>query len=471
MALRQDQRQVISQRIDPKLIMANAILQQTALELEQHIESELLENPALDVMERDQVCQGNCPNPSMCPICSRTDDPVRSLAEGERYIADIETFDRNAVSDEVDFDVVGNIEAEVTLQDHLRSLLRAAVSLEDYWIGEYIICSLDGNGWLEPGCDEIAADLMCNVDDVRRILDVIQSFDPAGVAAQDLQECLLIQLEGLREEHCGNLLAENFVRHHFQDVAEGRVGKLARANGVSLEKTRQALEFIRSQCHPYPASEFRPPWATQSAAGRASIKPDVVLRRTEFGYEVEVLGTEPFLLGVNPTYRELYDRIRAGDAGLKEDGTKHVTEYVERAELFIRNIKQRRKTLRLITRTIVDLQQGFLETGLRTYIRPLTRTRVADMLAMHESTISRATAKKFVQLPNQEVVAYDIFFNPSLSIKMNIEEIIADEDPRQPVSDQHIVKLLGERGIDVARRTVVKYRDAQKILSSNRRRR
>jgi RNA polymerase sigma-54 factor len=204
---------------------------------------------------------------------------------------------------------------------------------------------------------------------------------------------------------------------------------------------------------------------------RSNIKPDVVIRRTDLGYEVDVAGADAYLLGVSPTYREAYDRIKNGRGKVSVEEKQHVTEYVERAELFIRNIHQRRKTLRLITKAIIDNQQGFLETGQRTYLRALTRTKIAEDLGIHESTVSRATAKKYVQLPNQEVIPFDLFFNPSLSVRTAIEEIIATENPANPLSDRRIVEMLHERGIEVARRTVVKYRGSQKLLSSNRRRR
>ena len=240
---------------------------------------------------------------------------------------------------------------------------------------------------------------------------------------------------------------------------------------MSVDKAKETIEFIITSLNPHPASQFRPPWISKPTSGRAAIRPDVVIRRTEFGYEVEVVGADPFQLAVSPTYRSAYNALKQGNGQAPEDEKKHVTEYVERAELFIRNINQRRRTLLLITKCIIDCQQGFLETGSRAYVRPLTRTRVAQILSLHESTVSRATANKFVQLPNQEVVPFDIFFGQALSIKTAIEEIISGEDTSKPYSDQQIAEILSERGMEVARRTVVKYREAQKILSSTRRRR
>jgi len=479
--LRQDQRQVISQRIDPKLIMANTILQQTSLELVQHIETELLENPALEVLEEPHPCAGDCLDPSSCPYCSQiTSKPVYHLPIREVVDLDADYPVEAPVDLDDDFDLMGNIEAEVTLQDHLRALLRAALPEEDYWIGEYLINSLDDNGYLDETVEEIAAELKVEVEDICRVLKIVQTLDPPGVGARDLQECMLIQLQFLRDEVQDNDpaarmidLAARMIRNHYQDVVGRRYSRIARALGVSVEKVKQTMEFVGTRLNPYPASQFRPPWTYKPSNSKSAIRPDVIIRRTETGYEIEVAGTEPFVLGVNPTWREAYDSIKNSRPGsrIPEEEKKHVTEYVERAELFIRNINQRRKTLRMITQCIIDCQQGFLETGSRAYLRGLTRTRVAEMLGIHESTVSRATAKKYVQLPNQEVVPFEIFFNPSLAVKMAIEEIISGEDPAHPLSDQEIAEMLRERGMEIARRTVVKYRESQKILSSTRRRR
>lgn len=469
--VRQEQRQTLTQRIDPKLIMANAILQQSSMELLESIEAELLQNPALDVLEHEPVCNGNCRNPDLCPVCSQRTKSVLDDTPVDVLWTDAEAFFSPQGYAETEFDLVANLEAEVTLQEHLTSLLRAALTDEEFRIGEYIVNSLNSYGWLDVTPEEIARDLRVEVSEVLRVLEVAQSMDPPGVAARDLRECMTLQLRYLAEEGQGHSLAQTIVDRYFKDMVRGRHGKIARALGVSPEQVKDAVRFIRERLNPYPASQFRPPWATRHVGGDGAIKPDVVIRRTELGYEVEVVGSEPFVLGVNPTYRRAYDAIQAGSAQVPEEDRRHITEYVERAELFIRNLNQRRKTLRMITRCIVEQQQGYLETGSRQFLVPLTRTRVAELLNLHESTVSRATAKKYVQLPNEEVVPFDIFFNSSLSVKEAIEELIANEDPSRPLSDQQIVAALRQRNIMVARRTVVKYRESQKILSSSRRRR
>lgn len=471
MLLHQDQRQVITQRVDPNLIMANTILQQSAQELVQQIEDELLENPALDIIEEEVPCAGDCLDPATCPYCSQRAEIHRRAYPLESLDAEAEFFPEMTVEEGEDYDPVGNLEAELTLQDHLLALLRAAVPESDFHIGEYLISSLDQYGWLDGTVEEIAADLGVDAADVLRVLRVIQTFDPPGVGARDLQECMLIQLRFLREEGQGNSIAERMICSHFDDFVNRRYAKLARALRVPEETIRKNIEFVRTHLHPYPASQFRPPWSYKPSNTRSAIRPDVIIRRTDVGYEVDVAGTEPFVLRVNPTYREIYNSIRSGNDEISEAEKKHFTEYVERAELFIKNIHQRRKTLRLITKAIIDYQQGFLATGNRAYLRPLTRTQIARIVNMHESTVSRATARKYVQLPNQEVVPFDLFFNHSLSVRTAIEEIISSEDPANPLSDRQIVDLLKARGIHVARRTIVKYREQQKLLASTRRRR
>lgn len=481
--IQQDQRQLITQRVDPRLIMANSILQLTTVELVQSIENELLENPALATME-ETPCAGDCIDPANCPYCS-----ARKLREkeAEQQAEAMDFGDNEAdydslpgtlhVETDEDYDPVGNLEAEMTLQEHLRELLRAAVPTADFRIGEYIINSLNDKGYLTESLDNIALELDEDVETIQRILEVIQGFDPPGVGARNLQECLLLQLRYLREEDSApdkirwNTIAENIVRDHFDHLHARRYAKLARTNGITIEEARQISEYIAARLNPYPASQFRPPWAYRPTNNKAAIRPDVVIRRTELGYEVDVFGAEPFSLGLNPVYRDLYNQIKKGSGHHSDDDKKHITEQVERAELFIRHINQRRKTLRMITKCIIECQQGFLETGNRQFLRPLTRTRVAKMLSIHESTVSRATANKYVQLPNQEVVKFDVFFNSSLSIKDAIEEIIQSEDPSSPLSDQQITDMLVDRGIHVARRTIVKYREDRKILSSARRRR
>ena len=482
--IQHEQRQSLSQRIDPKIIHANRILQLSSLELIQSIEAELLDNPALEELD-DVGCAGDCINPSLCPYCSQRpknddaddgDDHQPEIDTNE-LDPDYEPFFANLNASDEDFDVVGNLEAEMTLREHLTGLMRSALPAQDHRIGEYLINSLDERGWLDGTTETISMELCVAEEEVIRILKMIHTFDPPGIGARSLQECMLLQIRYLCEEETSPQLrrmiqiAEKLISEHFDAVSANRYPRIARLLGVTEDELKRVVDFIRTRLNPFPANQFRPPWEFRPASSRISVKPDVIIRRTEAGFEIEALGVEAFALSVSPVYRNMYNEIKTGQGKHDQDQRKHVMEHVERAELFLKNLQQRRQTLKQITRCIVEFQTGFLETGSRQFLRPLTRTKIARLLNIHESTVSRATANKFIQLPNQEVVSFNLFFNSSLSIKDTIETLIHEENPKHPLSDQQIVALLQERGFSVARRTIVKYRESQKILSSTHRRR
>lgn len=469
MRIEQGIRQSLSQKIDPKLIMANNILQLSSMELTQLIEQELVENPALEVPEEDP-CEG-CDQPkTLCIDCpfrknAPSDDIDLSVYELEQPI------DFAADFDDGEGDFIANIRAEITLHDHLNSLLLGSVTPEQLEIGEYIISNINDAGRLEGSIEQIAIDLNCDFDEVEAVLAIIQTFDPPGVGARNLQECLKIQLERLEEDGEGNPVALEMVRSYWQEMLGGKIGRIARRLKVSARDVDAAIEFIKKQLNPYPGNGFRPPFQNESDSHGASVKPDVVIRKTPSGYEVEVTGYDQHFLSISPRYRMMYEEIKnGGEKKYSKDDKKHISEFVERADLFLKNINQRRRTLRSITRAIVEYQQGYLETGSRAFARPLTRTKLAQTLSMHESTVSRATANKYVQLPSEEVIPFDFFFDGSVSVKDVIVDLISSEDKANPLSDQQIADILKERGLDVARRTVVKYREAEKILSSRQRR-
>ena len=440
------------------------------MELQQAIEMELAENPALEVPEEDP-CQG-CDTPkTLCIDCSfrknaETDENDLSLHELEMMPVDA-SGDFDAESD-----FIANIEAEVSLQDHLRTILRAVLPDDQFEIGEYLVSNITDTGYLGCTIDEIAKELDKKPEEVEAVLAILQTFEPAGVGARDLEECLRIQLEHLKEDGQGNPIALAIVRDYWADMIAKRVARLARRLKVSQKEILDAFHFIQHSLNPYPGSAFRTPWNSKPNDTRSSVRPDVVVRRTPTGFEIDVISHEQYGLSINSRYREVYQALKNGSAKkYSDDEKKHVSEYVERADLFIKNLNQRRRTLRLITKTIIEFQQGYAETGSKLFLRPLTRTKVASAVKMHESTVSRATSNKYVQLPSEEVISFDFFFETSTSVKDMIGEIIANEDHQNPLSDQEIATLLQERGIDVARRTVVKYREAQKILSSRQRRR
>ncbi len=470
MLFRQDLKQTISQRIDPKLIMANQILQLTSMELEQAIEQELAENPALEVPEEDP-CEGCDVPKSLCIDCQFR--KYKTAEEMDISIHELEggSAEYNQEPDE-ETDFISSIVADVSLQDHLRALYHGVAPEELFRVGEYLISNIDDNGYLTCKLEEAVMESGCSLEEAEAALGLIQSLDPPGVGARDLRECLRLQLEHLNNEGCGNPIALKIVKDYWDDMVSHNVGRIARRLKVSQQAVTSAIEYIRTRLNPYPGNSFREPWQHKLDNTGSTVKPDVIIKRTPAGYEIEVVGFEQYALSVNSYYRQMYEDLKNGTGrNYSPEEKKHISEFVERADLFIKNINQRRRTLRAIAKAIVDIQQGYLETGSKSFMRPLTRTKLAKILNMHESTVSRATANKYVQLPSQEVVSFDFFFDGSSSIKDLIHELISNEDSRNPLSDQQIAEILQERGYDVARRTVVKYREAMKILSSRQRRR
>lgn len=470
MLIEQGLKQTLSQKIDPKLIMANSILQLSYMELQQAIEQELVENPALEVPDEDP-CE-NCDQPkTLCIDCPFHKESVSS-EDIDLSIYEVEQPIDFAADADDDNDFIANIRAEITLQDHLNAAVRGALPAEQWPIGEYIISNINDSGYLEGMIEEFAADLDKDPDEVEAVLRIIQTFDPPGIGARDLQECLRIQLERMIEDDRGNPIALAIVRDFWQEMLSGKIGRIARRLKVSAKDIFTAIEFVRKQLNPYPGNSFRPPFHNEGDNHGAAVKPDVIVRRTAAGYEIEVTGHDQIYLCLNPTYRAMYEEIKnGGGKNYSREDRRHITEFVERADLFMRNLNQRRRTLRNISRSIIEFQQGYLETGSKAFLRPLTRTRIARLVKMHESTVSRATAGKYVQLPSEEVVPFEFFFDGSVSVKDLIDDLIHSEDKSNPLSDQQIANMLIQRGFSIARRTVVKYREAQKILSSRQRRR
>ena len=470
MLIEQSFKQSLTQRIDPKLIQQNTILQLSQLELQQVIEQELVENPALEIPE-DDPCEG-CEMPKALCVDCNFNKQTSTGNDADLSVYELEVPTDFAGDTETESDFISNIEAEVTLQDYLRSLLRAVIPHEQYEIGEYLLANLDDTGYLGCTLSEVAQKFNVSEQEVEAILAIIQTLEPSGVGARDLQECLRIQLEHLEEAGQGNPLALAIVRDYWQDMVARRVGRLTRRLRVTQKEVQTALAYVKQCLNPYPGNAFRTPWTSKPNDHGSIVRPDVIIRRTPSGYEIDVVQSEQYLLAINSHYRRAYQDLKNGKSKqYSADEKKHLIEFVERADLFIRNLNQRRRTLRMITKAIVEYHQGYLETGSKSFLRPLTRTKIARALKMHESTVSRATANKYVQIPSEEILSYDFFFDSSVSVKDLIGEMIANEDCSNPLSDQAIAEILQEKGLAVARRTVVKYREAQKILSSRQRRR
>ena len=266
--------------------------------------------------------------------------------------------------------------------------------------------------------------------------------------------------------------ARMIVAEHFRMLGEHKFGDIAQALRTTREEVQSAWDYIKENLNPFPAHAFAAgPDGTSIGGRQVALPPDVIIFKNEQGeFEIEVIESRRFSLRVNPVYRQLVGQLQAArSAGaqapsMSDDERQHIRQYVTRAKFFIDNINQRRQTIARITDVIVDCQRDFLEKGVQS-LRPLTRAEVGERIGMHESTVSRATAGKYVLLPAGQVVPFSMFFTASLGTKDVIKNIIDAEDGLRPYSDQEIVeKLRGEHGIILARRTVAKYRDELQIL-------
>lgn len=478
------------QWVSPSLIEANYILSLSQQELQAVIEQELLSNPALELEER-----------STCPACGTTLDgswcPTCRIEPNHSLERATETWDENetrvsSVASEVDedFDPLSIVGTRVDPLESILSDARILLSEEEYPIAAYLVESLDERGFLHEDLEALAEIIRMPVEKIEGVLEVIQDVAPVGVGARSLAECLHLQAEYLRRsgehvpDHVGFL-----IDNHLEDLGAHKFGKLARQLGVTPEEIELARDFIRDRLNPHPLQSVQArSWGTPTDSPLVS--PDVIVRIDNGDLVVEVVDSRYNYLRMNGVYGELLTRISrqsqkdraeraaSGDTLLNENEVmraaqhlspeerEHIRQLSSRARLFISNIDQRRETLLKISKVVCEFQEEFLRGGVRN-LKPLTRALVAQQVGVHESTVSRATANKYVMLPNHKVIPYSDFFRPSLSTKDVIKGIIeAEESKGKSITDREICDVLLEQGIRIARRTVAKYRSELGILPS-----
>jgi RNA polymerase sigma-54 factor len=454
-------------KVSPRLVAANYILELSSQELQQAISNELNDNPALELVEVPtcRVC-GTEMQGSICPRCiQRQKSGSASPAETQASPSYDDPAERTSRSpDDEEFDPLTRVASEQTLAERLMMDMGAVLPEVDMSIAEYLVGSLDEKGYLAAKIEEVAYDLDESVDKVRAVLRVLQAQEPVGIGARNLRECLLLQIQHLEERGLSQPHAREVVTQFLTELGEHKFGRIAHELKISTQEVADVWEFVKTKLNPHPAHGFSPTNASDRDTRAMYIIPDVVISDGPDDFEVEVVESRRFVLRVNPMYTRLSADLHRSNGQMSADEKKHVQQYVGRAKLFIANINQRRQTLYNITRCLVDQQRDFLQHGVR-HLRPLSRAAVAQQLGVHESTVSRATASKYVMLPNGEVIPYAHFFTPSLSVKDIMKEVIEKEG--KPLTDSAIVERLKDRGIHIARRTVAKYRMQLAILPSS----
>lgn len=462
--LRAEQRLVQS----PQMIQAMQVLQCPMAELRDQIEHELQENVFLEV--RDEREDGEDRGRETTDGDSR-DEAAELWNELDRLERRTDTGGvrpTRVSDDEADrrLDALYNApDHGISLPDHLLEQVRMMDVDDDlYRVVEHVVFSLDEDGRLSDTAEQIADALVVPIPLAEHAIEIVRSLDPAGVGAQDLRDCLLMQLDRLSYVRP---LTRRIVESHLDDLAMNRIPKIARDTGASIEEVKESWTYIRDHLKPHPGSAF-------SETRNSTVTPDVIVDEVEGRFEVRTeRGSIPELT-ISKTYKTLLQEARS-DPRVHE----YLRRKIEAAKWFIEAVHQRQNTIQRIASEIVARQQEFLRNGIR-HLKPMKMQDVADAVGVHISTVSRAISGKYIQTP-QGIMEMKRFFSGGTvtdsgemvsqrAIKDKLREILENEDKQNPLSDDQLVDALKEAGVQIARRTVTKYRKALGIESSNRRR-
>lgn len=466
----------------PQLQQAIKLLQLSKLELEQIINQELMENPVLEETASETLDAEDEDNFKSSQLSDISNAAVEKDAENiaplegsgsdmkwEDYLDDDRGENRElSFRKEVDEESPGYeqiLTKPASLYDHLIWQLKLSTSdnlVSD--IGELIIGNLDENGYFQSTVEEIACQSNTSTNKVFEVLKFIQNFDPPGVAARDLKECLLNQIVQIG---FSGTIVETIVSDHLSDFEKKRYQVIARKLDISLEDLSHAIRIIE-RLEPKPGRSF---YTTDNTY----IVPDVYVIKHEGEYIVLMNEEGLPKLKINPVYKKMLkgkNEIDADERGYLEDKFRS-------AIWMIRSIEQRNRTIYKVAQSIVKYQTDFFDKGVN-QLKPLTLREIAEDIQMHESTVSRVTHNKYVGTP-QGIFELKYFFSSGLgtsggencssrSVRDMIEKLISDESPKKPFSDQQIMEYLKQKQIEIARRTVAKYRKELKIPSASRRR-
>jgi RNA polymerase sigma-54 factor len=463
----------------PRLIEANYLLQLSSQSLDAVITAELAANPALELT--DPVTCPRCGTElegNVCPTCR--DERLDQIAMDSAVERDSESFHEQRYESDSEVDQFSFIADAHNLADEVRSDAFATLPGADHPIASVIVDAIDERGWLALSIDEIARMTKRKPADIERVLQVVQHVAPPGVGARNLTECLKLQIDDLRLQGVQVPdMVERLSEADFADLGAHRYQRLAKKLGTTPEAVTEAHEFIRSQLTPNPLQDrSATPWRHIDQTQTAT--PDVIVRIVDDEILVALASRTDSRLSISEDYVYLSKlspsraNASAGNseavtAGMTDSEREHVRSSVRSARDFMSKLEQRRRTLLKIATVVCEQQEDFLRGSVRE-LRPLTRSEVAAQIGVNESTVSRATAEKYVMLPNRRVVPFSDFFTASLSVKDVMKEIIASEAKvGRTLSDQRICELLEEQGYRIARRTVTKYRLQLDILPSTQR--
>ncbi|OAM87357.1 RNA polymerase factor sigma-54 [Termitidicoccus mucosus] len=481
------QRQTQSLVLAPQLRQSLKILQVAALDLRSVIQEELQNNPALEELPMEDLNIDRAAAESAGASGSDDgDNPAPSDATDTREEMDFsKEFEILTKLDEDWRDYMANAGGnqphtteDAERRQHFFDSLVSETSLQEHLAGQadladlapgareamnYLIGSIDDRGFLTQTPNDIALQSQLPLDAVQQAHALLKTFEPAGIGCQSLAECLLLQLAAKGRD---GSLAAAIVREHFELLARRRIPDLARKLGATMEDVQAAVGEIGA-LDPAPGRRF-------AEDSNRVVVPDVTVAKDGDEWIVTLNNDYIPRLRISNTYREMIAK-----GSLNKTEREYLRERIRSGKFLINSIEQRQQTIERITREILKVQRDFFEEGV-SRLKPLTMTQIADAVGVHETTVSRAIANKYIKTPHG-VFEFKYFFTPgyqseggasvsNTSVKEMINELISTEDRAKPLSDQDLVVKLQEKGINIARRTVAKYREELGLLPSNLRR-
>ena len=459
-------------KVNPRLYQAMDLLYMPLLDLQQHLKQELENNPFLDLVEPEEELKEE----------EEEEDTAEDEIDWEEILLNgFEVGGRRAEYEEREF--YRPTPASIRdLWDYLRDQLQLLrLSPREFLLGEEIIGNINREGFLTCSLEEVVEALNAylaeleadsaegaepyTLAEAERMLEIVQTFDPSGIGARDLRECLLLQLSDRGETES---LAHRIVRDHFEELVNHRWSELSKEHGISPRDVQAAADEI-AKLDPKPGLKH-------AETSNDYVTPDLVVENVDGQYYVFHNDTSLPRLKLSRSYRE----VARDKSQFTGENKAFIAKKLNSAQWMIQAIEQRRQTMLKVMNFIVDRQREFFEKGVE-YLKPLTLREVAEHIDMHESTVSRVTNGKYAQTP-RGVLPLKFFFSSGLStdygedvsargIRARIEKLVHEEDPMRPLTDQSIVDILKDEGVQIARRTVAKYRDQLGILSARMRKR
>ena len=487
----------LSQRLTQSLVLAPqlqqslALLQAPTLELKALVEQELQQNPVLEEAastdaEQQEKDQGESSSAEAAdpaePPADLAFDPASEKASNEPVDDFQAEFDRlvqldqewrdhfaqssfptrtSAEDEEKRQFMFDSLVAGTSLQEVLLEQVRESSLARDLWpVAEMLIGNIDEYGYLKATVDELAGTTGLAPEKILEVLKIVQSFDPAGVGARDLRECLMLQLERSNQK---DGLEYRIVSDFMEALGKRRIPEIARGTGTEVDEVQDALENI-ARLEPRPGRAYL-------ADNDQYILPEVFVHRSGDEYVVSTNNEHIPHLRISNAYKDLMSQ-----GGNSSEVRNYIREKIRAGKFLIKSLHQRQQTILNIAREIVNRQRDFMEKGVSA-LKPLTMVQIAEVVGVHETTVSRAVSGKYMQTP-QGVFEMKYFFTAGIqtasgdgmsntSVKDMIEEIFKNENSSKPLSDQEVVRMLQEKGIVIARRTVAKYRTELNILPSN----